>query len=120
MPVNHENYSQRGGGNLGIVLRCPNLVADRLVYFDYNIDRGSWVIRDFLTGRRLDNSHSDLTIPQIEEDATYDEYPPWCSVEREPDDWRTYLRLRSTTVFRLGGFRAMEAPSQRSGQWQPL
>lgn len=31
MPIHEENYSHRGGGNYGIVLLCPNLIADRLV-----------------------------------------------------------------------------------------
>lgn len=34
-----SNYSSRGGGNRGIVILCPRIVADRLVYFDYNTDR---------------------------------------------------------------------------------
>ena len=51
MPVSPNNYDHRGGGNYGIVVRCPNIVAhDRLVYFDHNRDRGSWVIRDLITG----------------------------------------------------------------------
>lgn len=62
------------GGNYGIVVRLPQIVADdRLVYFDHNKTRGSWVIRDFVGGRRLDNDHSTCTVPQIEADATYDE-----------------------------------------------
>jgi hypothetical protein len=79
MAVNPSNYNHRGGGNYGIVLRCPNIVAnDRLVYFDHNRDRGSWVIRD---------SHSALTVAQIEADATYDEFPVWCNAEVSPAEW---------------------------------
>jgi len=120
MPVDEQNYSHRGGGNYGIVLLCPNVVADRLVYFDHNRERGSWVIRDFICGRRLDNGHSTLTVSQIENDASYHEHPPWCNVEEEPDTWRTYLRLRVTAAFKRGRGRSIEAPNAQSGQWQQL
>jgi len=120
MPIAEPNYSHRGGGNYGIVVRCPNLIADRLVYFDHNRERGSWVVRDFLTSHRLDNEHSPLTVAQIEGDATYDEHPPWCNVENRPDDWTTYLRLRTTAVFRGRVGRPWEAPNPQFGQWQPL
>ena len=120
MPVNHDNYSHRGGGNYGIVVLCPTLIADRLVYFDHNRDRGSWVVRDFTTDRRLDNEHSPLTVAQIEEDATYNEHPPWCNVENESAAWTTYLRLRTTAAFRSPVGRSLDAPNPQSGQWQPL
>lgn len=122
MPVNAINYDHRGGGNYGIVLRCPNIVAnDRLIYFDHNRDRGSWVIRDFVAGHRLDNNHSNLTVAQIEADATYDEFPAWCNVELNPTEWQQYLILRSTAVFRLRGvLPAPSTPSSRSGNWHPL
>lgn len=120
MPVDPENYSHRGGGNYGIVVVCPTLIADRLVYFDHNRERGSWVVRDFITGRRLDNEHSPLTVAQIEDDAAYNEYPPWCNVENEPGGWTTYLRLRTTAAFRNGVGRSLDAPNPQSGQWQPL
>jgi hypothetical protein len=120
--VNPHNYNHRGGGNYGIVLRCPSLVADdRLVYFDYNRDRDTWVIRDFIANQRLDNIHSLLTRQQIETDATYDEFPAWCNVEENPADWRTYLVLRTTAVLQLGRpLRATIAPNARSGDWRPL
>ena len=120
MPLNHDNYNHRGGGNYGVVLVCPDLIADRLVYFDYNRDRGSWVIRDFIFGRRLDNENSPLTVSQIEGAVTYDEYPPWCNAETHPADWTTYLRLRTTAAFHNGEGRSMAAPNPRSGQWQLL
>ena len=122
MPVNQRNYNHRGGGNYGIVLRCPNVVAnDHLVYFDCNRDRGSWVIRDLVVGQRLDNSHSTLTVAQIEADATYDEFPAWCNVELDPAAWQEYLTLRSTAVLRLSGpLRQTSAPNPGSGNWQPL
>jgi hypothetical protein len=120
MPVNENNYSHRGGGNYGIVVLCSTLIADRLVYFDQNRERGSWVVRDFITGRRLDNEHSPLTVAQIADDATYDEHPPWCNAEIEPGEWTTYLRLRTTAAFRSGSARSLDAPNPRSGQWQPL
>src|SRR4051812_44667319 len=101
MPVNQNNQNHRGGGNYGIVLRCPNVVAeDRLIYFDFNRKRRTWVIRDFINNQRLDNLHSPLTVAQIEADATYDEFPTWCNAERNPADWRTYLSLRTTAVLR--------------------
>src|SRR5579864_1452704 len=104
MPLNPGNYDHRGGGNYGIVVLCPNIVAaDRLVYFDHNKDRGSWVIRDFVAGHRLDDQHSGLTVAQIEQDATYDEFPAWLNAEQNPVDWRTYLMLRTTAVLRVRG-----------------
>lgn len=122
MAVNPHSYDHRGGGNYGIVVRLPQIVADdRLVYFDYNRTRGSWVIRDFVTGQRLDNDHSTLTVPQIEADTTYDEFPIWCNVETNPTDWTTYLTLRSTAVFRLGApLRSWKAANPQSGTWHPL
>jgi len=33
-----------------------------LVYFDHNRGRGTWVIRDFIAGQRLDDNHSALTV----------------------------------------------------------
>jgi hypothetical protein len=115
MAVDPRNYSHRGGGNYGIVLRCPTVVAnDRLVYFDHNRDRGTWVIR-------LDNAHSPLTVAQVEADATHDEFPVWCNVETNPVDWRAYLTLRTTAVFRLSGpLGPTTAPNPDSGIWQPL
>jgi hypothetical protein len=117
MPVNQNNYNHRGGGNFGIVLRCPNVVAnDHFVYFDYNRDRGSWVIRDFIAGERLDNNHSALSVTDIEADATYDEFPAWCNVEIDPATWQQYLTLRSTAVLRLSGpLRQTNAPNRASG-----
>lgn len=76
MPINPNSYSRRGNNNLGAVVRCPNLVADRLVYFDHDSVTGAWVIRDFISGLKLDNHKSSLTVAQIEADADYDEYPP--------------------------------------------
>jgi hypothetical protein len=116
------NYDHRGAGNYGIVLRCPTLVADdHLVYFDYNRDRGTWVIRDFIAGRRLDNGHSPLTVAQIVADATYDEFPAWCNAEKNPADWKTYLTLRTTAVLRLSGpLRQIGTPNPGSGTWQDI
>lgn len=122
MPVNANNYDHRGGGNYGIVLRLPCLVADdRLVYFDHNRDRGSWVIRDFIMGLRLDDNHSELGVAQIEADAIYDEFPTWCNVEVNPVDWRTYLTHRTTAVFKLRRpLGPTVPPNTRSGTWLPL
>ena len=120
MAINEENYSHRGGGNYGIVLRCPNLIADRLVYFDRNRERGTWVVRDFITGWRLNSENSPLTVSQIEDDATYDEHPPWCNAEKHPGDWTMYLRLRTTAAFKRRDARSLDVPNPRSGHWQPL
>lgn len=122
MAVNPNNYGHRGGGNYGIVLRLPQIVADdRLVYFDYNRTRGSWVIRDFIAGQKLDDGHSTFTVPQIEADATYDEFRIWCNAEIDPADWQTYLTLRSTAVFRLSApLRSVAAANRQSGRWQSL
>jgi hypothetical protein len=122
MAVTLSNYDHRGGGNYGIVLCCPTVVAqDHLVYFDYNRERGTWVIRDFIAGQRLDNNHSVLTAPQIEGDATYDEFPIWCNAETNPVDWRTYLTLRTNAVGRISGpLRSTNPPNPNSGNWQPI
>ena len=122
MAVNHSNYDHRGGGNYGIVLRCPNVVAgDRLVYFDHNRDRGSWVLRDFVGEYQLDNNNSPLSVAEIEADAIYDEFPIWCGVETQPDDWKTYLTMRTTAVLKLRGpLRPAATPNPRSGTWQAI
>jgi len=120
MPVREECYSHRGGGNYGIVILCPTLIADRLVYFDQNRERGTRVIRDFIAGWFLDDKHSRLTVDQIEEDAAYNEHPPWCNAEKHPDQWRTYLRMRTTAAFRRGRGRSLEIPDPKSGRWQRM
>ena len=122
MAVNSNNYDHRGGGNYGIVLRLPKIVsAGCLVYFDYNKKRKSWVIRDFIAGRKLDDTHSVLAVTQIEADATYDEFPIWRNAERYPLDWRVYLTNRTTAVFRLRkALRSAAVPNPQSGNWQPL
>ena len=74
------------------------LVADHLVYFDYDSVTGSWVLRDFMSGLRLDNHNSLLKIAEIEADANHDEPPPWCNAENV-DDWRICLTLRCTVEF---------------------
>lgn len=121
MSIEPENYSHRGGGNYGIVLLCPTIVAgDRLVYFDHNRERGSWVIRDFVTGFRLDNLHSPLTVEQIETDATHNEFPAWCNVETNPSDWEAYLTLRTTAVLRMTGALRPIAANPNSGDWRAI
>ena len=120
MPVTRSNYDHRGGGNYGIVVRCPNVVADRLVYFDYNDRRGTWVIRDFIMGQRLEAGDSHLTIDRIESDANYDEFPPWHNSVHIAD-WAVYLALRTTAVFGLGAAGISTAPPNTlSGTWRPL
>ena len=118
--MNPANYGSRGG-NLAIVLLCPNIVAkDRLVYFDYN-KAEHWVIRDLIASQRLDNYHSQLTVAQIVADATYDEAPPWRNVEEHPAEWRSYLELRTTAVRKLNGpLSATKPPNPASGNWQPI
>ena len=122
MAVNPNNFNHRGGGNYGIIVRLPQIVADdRLVYFDYDKKRGSWVIRDFVTGQKFDSDHSTLTVSQIEADATYDEFSIWCNVEKVQSDWTTYLKLRSTAVFRLSAsLNSPKAENPRSGTWHSL
>lgn len=58
------------------------------MYFDYNDDRKSWVIRDFIMGRKLDNHHSRLSVADIEADAVEDEFPPWLNVTDDAEEWR--------------------------------
>jgi len=121
MPLNSANYNHRGGGNYGIVLQTPSITGnDHLVYFDYNRDRRTWVIRDLIAGRRLDNGHSTLTVAKIEASATYDEFPPWLNVETNPVDWRTYLTHRTSAVLRRMFNLALTPPNPQSGSWQPL
>lgn len=124
MPFNHRDYGSRGG-NLAVVLRCPNLVTDdHLVYFDYNKQTRNWVIRDFIAGKRLDNfepQHSTLTVEQIEADANYSEYPPWLNVENHPADWQSYLTHRTTALRQMNGpLRGIQQPNPASGNRQPL
>lgn len=121
MAVDRGNYGSRGG-NLAIVLCCPNIVAsDRLVYFDYNKKSKHWVIRDFISGQRLDNGHSALKYADIEADATYNECPIWCNVEEDVDAWRSYLALRTTAVFKLNRpLNSKRPPNPGSGDWQPI
>lgn len=119
MPVNSNNYDHRGGGNYGIVLRCPNLVADRLIYFDQNAERRSWVIRDFITGQRLENQDSQLTVAQIEADANHDEFPPWHNAKNTADS-SVYLSLRTMAALRLGAAPSTAAPNPVAGTWRPL
>ena len=114
MPVSQTNYDHRGAGNYGVVVRCPNIVGDRLVYFDYNSQRHSWVIRDFVTGLQLSNNVSTLTIPQIEADANYDEFPPWFNVINNAD-WSVYLSLRTSAVFQLRSLPTASPPNPASG-----
>ena len=90
----------------------------RLVYFDYNRQSGAWVIRDFIIGQWLDNGRSPLTVAEIEADAVFDEFPPWCSVLEEPAQWRIYLRLRTTAC--LGRDVPMDLPNRQSGAWEPF
>ncbi|MGB7849151.1 MAG: hypothetical protein WBL63_26295 [Candidatus Acidiferrum sp.] len=121
MALNPANYNHRGGGNYGIVLQCPDVVgSEHLVYFDHNRDRGTWVIRDLIAGRRLDDNGSSLTEAQIEAAATYDEFPPWLNVELNPADWRTYLTLRATAVMKRTSESTLAPPNPNSGSWQPL
>lgn len=121
MAVNQTNYDQRGGGNLGIVVRCPSVVGDRLVYFDFNEARKSWVIRDFIAGLKLDDKHSPLTVTDIQADAVYDEFPPWLDVHRDATEWQVYLRGRTMAVLRLRGVPiSTTAPNRASDTWLPL
>ena len=121
MPVNHSNYDHRGRGNYGIVIRCPNLVGDRLVYFDYNNDSEHWVIRDFIAGQKLDNAHSLLSVADIEADAVGDEFPPWLDVKRDAVEWQFYLRTRTNAVLRLRlSGPSTVLPNRPSDTWLPL
>lgn len=119
MPVNQTNYDHRGGGNYGIVVRCSNIVGNRLVYFDHNAQRHSWVIRDFMTGQQLSNNESTLTVSQIEADADFDEFPPWSNVENLAE-WTAYMSLRTTAVFQLRTSPETSLPNPDSGNWQNL
>jgi hypothetical protein len=120
MPINPQHYSTRGG-NLAVVVCCPTIVSPhRLVYFDHN-PQGSWVIRDFLTGLKLSNETSPLTVADIGQDAVHSELPPWCNVEDAPQDWQVYLELR-TTVYTAQRNRNvdMQPPNYEPYRWRPL
>jgi hypothetical protein len=120
MPANSTDYRTRGG-NLGIVLCCPTIVSPaRLVYFDHN-PAGSWVIRDFLTGLKLSNDTSTLTVADVEQDAVHSEPPPWCNAETAPSDWRLYLELR-TTIYTDQRNRHInvQRPNRPTDRWHPL
>lgn len=118
MPV-IKTYDHRGAGNYGIVVRCPNIVGDRLIYFDHNAERQSWVIRDFITEQQLSNHESTLTVAQIEEDADHNEFPPWFNAENIAE-WKAYLILRTTAVFRLRSTPVITPPNPASGNWQTM
>jgi hypothetical protein len=82
MLVNRRNYDPRslvnrtnpkGVENLGIVVRCPTLVGNRLVYFDYNhVGQGMARFPDGLPPlRQLAASavNTPLTIAALSENA---------------------------------------------------
>jgi len=133
MLVSKSNYDDRHFDNLGIVVRCPTLVGNRLVYFDYNTKTHGWVIRDFIFWKRLDNAKrldkadSTLSIRDIEADVDYDEFPPWLNAECHAKEWRDYLRVRTIAMLRLHNdpFSNNEpfftdAPNPSSGTWRDL
>ena len=78
------------------------------------------MIRDFITGRRLDNYHSELTVADIELDAVCSEFPPWCPVEDQPDAWISYLRLRTTAYLKRRAHISAQPPNPQSGTWEAL
>jgi hypothetical protein len=121
MSINHSssNYDHRGGHNWGIVVRCRNLVGNRLVYLDHNRETRGWVIRDFIVGLRLDNEHSQLSIEAIEEEADMDEFPPWLNVAHEPE-WRDYLTARTNAVLRLHDHPISTDTNKAAGTWLRL
>jgi hypothetical protein len=120
MPVKHDNYDHKGGNNYGIVVRCPTLVGDRLVYFDHNRAGHGWVIRDFIVGERLDNDHSDLSVADIEADAVHDEPSPWLNVECEKE-WGVYLSTRTNAVLRLHERPiSTVSPNRPTDRWRKL
>jgi len=118
MPVNPEHYQARGKNNRGVVLRCPNLVGDRLVFFDRDSETGSWVLRDFIRELQLTHANSSLTVKEIEADADHDEKPPFHNVLKVKD-WRTYLLLRTKAVF--GSRDVSDAlPNSNAGLWEEM
>jgi hypothetical protein len=100
MLENKSNWDHRGESNYGIVVRCPSLVGNRLVYLDHNQKTDGWVIRDFLAGRKLNKVNSLLSIQDIEKDVDYDEFPPWLSVTDDAAKWQNYLKVRTYAVLR--------------------
>ena len=119
MIIQQSDYNHRGGGNYGVIVRCPNIVGDRLVYYDHNRDSGSWVIRDFISGHYLSNHDSLLTVVEIEQDADYVEIPPFYNKDNERD-WAGYLRLRTMSVFGLRLVAPSGSPNLAAGKWKPL
>ena len=120
MLVNESNYDDRGNDNFGIVVRCPTLVGNRLVYFNHNRKTQGWVIRDFIVGQKLDKETSRLSVKDIEADVDYDEFPPWLNVSREAE-WRDYLRARTNAVLRLHNDPLSTVlPNGQSGKWRDL
>ncbi len=100
MLVNKSNWDHRGENNYGIIVRCPTVVGNRLVYLDHNRKTDGWVIRDFITERKLDKENSRLSIQDIEKDVDYDEFPPWLSVTDDAAKWQNYLKVRTSAVLR--------------------
>ncbi len=89
MSSNQNNYNHRGGGNYGIVLAVQTSLARIGWYITTLTGTVGPVIRDFLSNQRLDNEHSPLQVADVEADATYDEFPAWCNVENNPDQWKS-------------------------------
>jgi hypothetical protein len=119
MPVDPRHYAQHGGGNDVVILRCPNLVGDRLVHFTRNRLSQNWVIRDFVARKQLTSLASPLTSDAIEADAVYSEPAPFHDVANV-DDWAGYLLLKTMFVFHLRNPTPRTPPNPASGAWLSL
>jgi hypothetical protein len=119
MPIHPGHVTQQGGGQKAVIVRCPNVVGDRLVHFSRNDLDQTWVIRDFITRKQLTNIASPLTAVAIEADANHSEVAPFHDVARV-DEWAGYLLLKTMVVFHPQSPTQRTPPNPASGAWLSL
>jgi hypothetical protein len=121
MPVDPTHYQHHGSGNYTVILRCPNIVGNRLVHFDQNRKRGTWVLRDFVMKQQLSNitAAAGVTVAAIEADADHSEPPPYHAVTYD-DHWCGYLFLKTMYNFHPNTPTSTAPPNAASGAWVPI
>jgi hypothetical protein len=119
MPIHPGHVTQQVGGQKVVIVRCPNVVGDRLAHFSRNPLNHNWVIRDFITRKQLTNIASHLTAEAIEADANYSEIAPFHDVACV-DEWAGYLLLKTMFVFHPQNPTLRTPPNPASGAWSSL
>lgn len=120
MPVRPSSYAPRNE-NDSVVIWCPAYAADRFVHFARDATSGAWMLRDYVSGMGLSHNDSHLTVAQIEQATTHDEYPPYHNSDNLAD-WKLYLTLRTDALRRQNRLNhsLTAAPNPASGTWRPL